>query len=75
MLPFLKNRREDSVAMPVSVMHHSDSFDMFKLIAKDLVDAVHSRDDSAVAEILRAFADHIKADDEIQDASLTNKEF
>lgn len=79
MLPFLKKQQEGSMSGPIEVIERtpdegSDSFEMLDAIAEDIIMAVEKKDKSLLKSALESLCDHIQSMDEIQDASLTNKE-
>ncbi len=58
MLPFLKNKQDAAVAMPVEVQKREpddeSEYDTLESAGQDLIDAVHAKDARAVAAALRA---------------------
>lgn len=78
MLPFLKNKHEGGVSMPVDVIERetdegSDGFDMLDAVAQDFIDAIHAKDKKLLKSALEALLEHIQENDQVQDESFKHK--
>lgn len=66
MLPYLKNKLETAVSLPVDIKKREpDSepeFDSLESAGQDLIDAVHAKDAKAVAAALRAGFDLLESE-------------
>ncbi len=78
MLPFLKNKHEGGVSMPVEVIEREPDEDkpygMLDAIVEDLMDGVHKKDKKMLKSALEALVEHIQEKDEKQDHELTHKD-
>ncbi len=74
MIPFLKTKQEAGVSMPDEVkMRKPDEeggFDMLDAIVEDMLLAFEKKDKSLLYGALESLIDHIKEEDEIQDAGM-----
>lgn len=72
MIPFLKNKREASMAtVDETKMRKPDEdaeFDLIDAVVEDMLEAVHKKDKRLLKAALEALIHHIQAEDELEDA-------
>ena len=74
MIPFLKTKHEVGVSTPDEVkMRKSDDeeeggYELLDAVVEDMLEAFHKKDKGMLKMALEALIDHIKEEDEIQDA-------
>ncbi len=76
MIPFLKTKHEAGVSAPDEVKMRTpddedeSQFSLLEAVAEDIITAVHKKDKSMLLGALEALIDHIKEEDELQDAGM-----
>lgn len=74
MIPFLKKKQEAGISTgPDEIKMRSpdeDSFELLDAIVEDMLEAFHKKDKKLLKMALESLIDHIKEEDEIQDAEL-----
>lgn len=74
MLPFLKNKQEGGVSMPVDTIEREpdegSDYDMLDAVAEDLLSAIEKKDKALLKSALSALCDHMQSMDSQQDQSM-----
>ncbi len=77
MLPFLRESKEGAaIAQPIQKMKvgDKDDYDLLDAVADDMLDAFKAGDRGLLKQALESFKEHLQAEDEEQDAQISQGE-